>query len=160
MGLFAEKCFRCKEDRTRRSFEGVPTCVACELQLKVDRKDLRRCPIDSNTMKKDIVHSILIDRCEKCGGVWLDGKDLKEAFKLYRSFAKASLVIVAISAAVPLYLMIKSSGNDGHSLAYGLIVLGLMYGRYESFSSRAKAISELIIKVKSDDSAEVKKNRK
>jgi hypothetical protein len=164
MSLFAKTCFRCEEDRTRRSFEGVPTCVACELQLKVDRKDLRRCPIDSNTMKKDIVHSILIDRCEKCGGVWLDGRDLEEAFKLYRFLAKFSLIPMAIPAAILLYLKIKASGADGDISAYtltvGLIVLGLMYGRYESFSSRAKAINELIIKVKSDDSANVKKNRK
>ena len=160
MNLLGQKCSRCGKHRTRKSLEGVPTCDVCELAIKADQEDLRQCPCDSNTMKKDIVHNIIIDRCEKCGGVWLDGEDLEHHIKLFRSLAKASLIVVAISAALPLYLMIRSFGNDGHTSAYCLILLGLMYGRYESFSSRAKAINELIIKVKSDDSAEVKKNRK
>ena len=77
MGLFGEKCVRCGKKRTKKSFEGVPTCEVCELKIKAAREEPRRCPIDASVMKKDVVHNVIIDRCEQCGGVWLDGGELE-----------------------------------------------------------------------------------
>ena len=159
MNLLGQKCSRCSKHRTRKSFEGVPTCDVCELAIKAAQEDLRQCPFDSNTMKKDVVHYMIIDRCEKCGGVWLDGGDLKEQTKLCRSLAKTSLIPMAMPVVILLYILIKAFGADGHvsphTLAVSLLCLGGMYARYESFSTRAKALDELNINVISDDSAEV-----
>lgn len=77
MGLFGEKCFRCGNNRTSKSFEGVPTCEQCELKIKAGREESRRCPVDSNIMKKVVVNNVIIDRCEKCGGIWIDKGELE-----------------------------------------------------------------------------------
>ena len=76
MGLFGDKCVRCGMMRTRKSFEGVPTCDVCESEIKAEREETRLCPYDSTEMKKEVVHNVIIDRCEKCGGVWLDRGEL------------------------------------------------------------------------------------
>jgi len=84
MGLFGEKCLRCGKKRTRKSLEGVPTCDGCELDLEAGREEKRLCPIDSAEMKKEVVCNVILDRCETCGGVWLDGGELdvlKEAIE-------------------------------------------------------------------------------
>ena len=33
MALFGEKCVRCGKQRTKREFEGLPTCSPCEQAL-------------------------------------------------------------------------------------------------------------------------------
>jgi len=38
-------------------------------------------------MKKDLVHNIIIDRCENCGGVWFDGGELDVLKKAIESGA-------------------------------------------------------------------------
>jgi hypothetical protein len=84
MGIFGEKCLRCGEARTKKSFDGVPTCDTCRLKIDAKREVTRLCPIDSNVMRKDVIHNVIIDRCDKCGGVWLDGGELdvmKEAIE-------------------------------------------------------------------------------
>jgi ribosomal protein L37AE/L43A len=89
MGLFGDKCFRCGEKRTKKSFEGVPTCTACELEVKARREKTRLCPVDSSEMRKRIVHNIVIDRCGRCGGVWLDGGELDLLTKAIESGAES-----------------------------------------------------------------------
>ena len=121
MNLLAQKCSRCGKHRTRKSLEGVPTCEVCLLTIEADREDVRRCPIDSMTMKKDVLHNIIIDRCEKCGGVWLDGGDLEGQTKLWRSLAKASLIPMAMPLVILLYILIKASGADGHVSPHTLV---------------------------------------
>jgi len=40
----------------------------------------RECPVDGTEMSKSIAHMVVIDRCPKCGGVWLDGGELDKLF--------------------------------------------------------------------------------
>ena len=76
MSLFGEKCARCGT-KTRHEVEGQAVCETCEkeMQLMVEAKAEanRPCPVCSETMAKEIAHMIVIDRCGKCQGVWLDG---------------------------------------------------------------------------------------
>lgn len=80
MSIFGEKCARCGT-KTRHEVDGKATCEACEkeMQLLVEAKaeDLRPCPVDGTTMKKEIAHMIVVDRCPACQGVWLDGGELE-----------------------------------------------------------------------------------
>jgi hypothetical protein len=91
MGLFGDKCYRCGK-RTRKSFGGVPTCEECELKDKAKVEKPRQCPIDSNVMKKEVVRNVIIDRCKKCGGVWLDGGELEVIKKAIESGAGGDFV--------------------------------------------------------------------
>lgn len=79
MSLFGEKCARCGA-RTRNEMNGVPTCEQCaeelHLLMQAQGEQLRRCPVDDEVMKKEIAYMIVIDRCPKCQGVWLDGGEL------------------------------------------------------------------------------------
>lgn len=81
MSLFGKKCARCGT-RTRQEKDGSPTCEACasEMQLLVDAKneDTRPCPVDGESMKKEVAAMVVIDRCPKCSGVWLDGGELEK----------------------------------------------------------------------------------
>ena len=76
MGLFGEKCLRCGQQRTKQKVDGIPTCDACGLKLKAEKETKRQCPVDGSEMSKDVVFNIIIDRCPKCSGVWLDGGEL------------------------------------------------------------------------------------
>lgn len=80
MSLLGEKCARCGKKRTRKEFAGVPTCDAChellEKRLEAAQEEARACPIDGDAMKKEVVSNVIIDRCPRCKGVWLDGGEL------------------------------------------------------------------------------------
>ena len=76
MSLFGDRCVRCNNTRSRKAFEGVPTCDDCERKIKMDREDPRSCPGDSTPMVKEVVSNVVIDRCPKCKGVWLDPGEL------------------------------------------------------------------------------------
>jgi ribosomal protein L37AE/L43A len=81
MSLLGEKCARCGRRRTRREYEGLPTCEACEetieAKIRAAKEQARRCPLDGAEMAKEIVLSLVIDRCPTCRGVWLDGGELE-----------------------------------------------------------------------------------
>jgi hypothetical protein len=80
MSLFAAKCIRCGE-RTRQTYQDKPTCDRCrdelELALAESVEEKRVCPADGATLKKEIVHGVIIDRCATCRGVWLDPGELE-----------------------------------------------------------------------------------
>ncbi len=100
MGIFGERCLRCGERRTRREFEGLPTCEDCEERLRSAAEPSRRCPDDAAEMRKEVVAGVVIDRCTACGGVWLDAGELR----LLRRAAQGEGVAQALTAAlVPLY---------------------------------------------------------
>ena len=81
MSLFGEKCVRCGKKRTKETFDGLPTCEACEQTMlakaKAESESAHRCSVDGAQMTKDLVLNIVIDRCPECGGVWLDGGELE-----------------------------------------------------------------------------------
>jgi len=82
MGLLGDKCARCGERRTRREYEGLPTCEVCEelieAKIQAAKEQSRQCPIDGAEMAKEIALSLVIDRCPSCRGVWLDGGELEQ----------------------------------------------------------------------------------
>ena len=45
--------------------------------LDAGKEDRRPCPVDGETMAKEIAHMLVIDRCPKCQGVWLDSGELE-----------------------------------------------------------------------------------
>ena len=76
-------CARCGLRRTRSKRDDIPTCSDCEqtiLKSKAEAEAKHLCPVDGNAMSKEVVHKLVIDRCPKCQGVWLDGEEL-EAIK-------------------------------------------------------------------------------
>ena len=82
MALFGEKCARCGKRRTREEYEGRPTCESCrvllEKKLEASKEETRSCPIDGQRLSKEIVMSVIVDRCPTCRGVWLDGGELEQ----------------------------------------------------------------------------------
>jgi hypothetical protein len=76
-----EKCARRGKQRTRQDFAGVPTCDDChhalEQKLSAAKASPRACPIDQTAMRKEVVSNVIIDRCPRCAGVWLDGGELE-----------------------------------------------------------------------------------
>jgi len=72
-----EPCVRCGKHRTRVEFEGVPTCMACELKLKAEREESLTCLHDGAVMRKEVIQNVIVDRCPTCGGVWFDGGELE-----------------------------------------------------------------------------------
>ena len=101
MALFGEKCARCGT-KTRREVEGQAICDACqtEMQLLVEAKEetLRPWPVDGTTMKKEIAHMIVVDRCPSCRGVWLDGGELE---RLKGGVEASALMAMANGFTVP-----------------------------------------------------------
>ncbi len=77
--VFGPLCARCGEQRTRSALDDIPTCPTCEttvLQAKLGAEDYHSCPMDGTPMKKELIHKLVIDRCPKCRGVWLDAQEL------------------------------------------------------------------------------------
>ena len=72
-----ETCFRCGRQRTRMQFEGVPTCLDCELKIKAEREETLDCKHDGAAMRKEVIQNVIVDRCPECGGVWFDGGELE-----------------------------------------------------------------------------------
>jgi len=80
MALLGQKCDRCGT-RTRHKEGDHPICEACAkemaLMVEASSETVRACPADGAQLKKEIAHMIVIDRCPKCKGVWLDGGELE-----------------------------------------------------------------------------------
>ena len=101
MSLFGEKCARCG-DKTRNEVEGQAICDACQQEMKLlveaNEEELRSCPVDNTSMKKEIAHMIVVDRCPRCQGVWLDGGELE---KLKGGVEASALTAMAHGFTVP-----------------------------------------------------------
>ena len=75
--MLGDKCARC-ETRTYHRFEGQPTCEKCSLDIQAEREPPVGCPVCSAPMNKLAVRETVVDKCETCGGVWLDAADLEK----------------------------------------------------------------------------------
>ena len=73
-------CTHCNKNSTKREFEGEPTCAECKKEILMGRESTRTCPVDGSTLLKEHNNEIIIDRCPKCKGVWLDAGEI-EAIK-------------------------------------------------------------------------------
>lgn len=82
MSWFKKKllCAKCNSHKTKREFEGEPTCQSCEFDILMRRENKRICPVDQSYMNKEVVEGteLIIDRCPNCKGVWLDSNELEE----------------------------------------------------------------------------------
>jgi hypothetical protein len=82
VALFGKTCARCGKQRTREAYEGLPTCASCrellERKLEASNEDVYACPIDGQRLDKEILLSVIVDRCPTCHGVWLDGGELAQ----------------------------------------------------------------------------------
>ena len=72
-----ELCVHCKKNKTRRDFEGEPTCADCRVRIQVEREASVVCPKDGTLLLKEASGEIILDRCPTCQGVWLDAGELK-----------------------------------------------------------------------------------
>jgi len=75
--FLGKKCYRCGT-RTHNKFEDLYVCEKCELKIKIEREGTRTCMICNTKMKKKLIETIIIDKCPKCKGIWLDGGELKK----------------------------------------------------------------------------------
>jgi Zn-finger nucleic acid-binding protein len=69
------------------------------LLIEATAETLRLCPSDGERMSKEVAHMIVIDRCPKCQGVWLDGGELE---RLQTSAQDAALRAMTMSFTHPL----------------------------------------------------------
>ena len=78
MAWFSNKelCVHCRINKTKRDFENLPTCADCRLKILMKREPGRTCPVDGTTMEKSSSGEIILDRCPKCDGIWLDSGEL------------------------------------------------------------------------------------
>ena len=73
-----ESCHRCGKTRTPHRLENRPTCGPCQAQLHAIKEKRFACPVDGTRLEKHILEKrIVIDKCPKCQGVWLDPGELE-----------------------------------------------------------------------------------
>jgi hypothetical protein len=89
--IFGKKCVRCDKTRTKKEFEGLPTCEKCELQIAADREEKHPCPMCQADMEKKVVLNVIVDRCPSGHGAWLDGGELELLQKAISSGASSNL---------------------------------------------------------------------
>ena len=77
-------CIRCNYAYATTSDEGLPVCEGCK--SKRTEEPTRTCPVDQTEMKKIFVQNVMIDKCPKCSGIWLDGDEVN----LLNGLAKGS----------------------------------------------------------------------
>jgi hypothetical protein len=74
-----EKCFRCwksyKFEELTAGPQGFSFCKRCAAKVNTDGKERRRCPTDNQEMAKRTFGVVIVDKCETCGGVWLDAEE-------------------------------------------------------------------------------------
>jgi Zn-finger nucleic acid-binding protein len=84
MSWFSSKklCSHCNTTKTNKKFENAITCPQCESKILMAREGIRICPVDQTEMAKENHKGIILDRCSKCNGVWLDSDELSSMQEL------------------------------------------------------------------------------
>ena len=77
-----DRCARCREQVAVEVLDGIPTCRRCGMLVRLKSEIPRSCPVDGTVMEKEVVETLLIDRCGTCGGVWLDHDELEILLRL------------------------------------------------------------------------------
>ncbi len=79
MRWFTKKvaCVHCKTQKTKREFENQATCTDCQKNIQISREPQRACPVDGTLLEKHCDNELIIDRCPKCDGIWLDAGELE-----------------------------------------------------------------------------------
>ena len=76
-----ENCVRCwkhyKFEELTLGPQGFSLCKRCAAKFSTEGKAKRRCPDDGQEMVKRTFGVVAVDKCETCGGVWLDAEELQ-----------------------------------------------------------------------------------
>jgi len=71
--------------------EGFAVCHDCSAKLRPAGERPRCCPLDGCEMRKLVIYDlVLVDKCESCGGIWLDQNELRIIEKASRRSATAA----------------------------------------------------------------------
>ena len=96
MNWFKKKssCAHCNKNKTKRDFENQATCAECQAKILIGRESARTCPVDGATLVKEHTNQIIIDRCPKCKGIWLDAGEIEALNEAARTEGMAVGMIV------------------------------------------------------------------
>ena len=67
-------CVRCNYAYATTVDENLPVCENCK--TNIEKEETRTCPADQTEMNKIFIKNVMIDKCPKCKGIWLDGDEL------------------------------------------------------------------------------------
>lgn len=70
----SELCLRCNYAYATVMDDNIPVCDNCKKIF--NEEPTRTCPVDQTEMKKKLIKNIMIDKCPKCQGIWLDGNEV------------------------------------------------------------------------------------
>jgi Transcription factor zinc-finger len=75
-------CFRCAgafaADELQQSTSGNRFCPECWVKVNALGEGSRRCPVDGvDLIKRRVADAVVIDACQKCGGLWFDKGELE-----------------------------------------------------------------------------------
>jgi len=75
-------CFRCAKqfaaEQLQQSTSGNRFCPECWVKVNALGEGSRKCPVDgAELIKRRIVEAVVIDACQKCGGLWFDKGELE-----------------------------------------------------------------------------------
>jgi hypothetical protein len=77
-----QTCFRCAKqfagDQLQQSTSGNRFCQECWMKVNALGEGTRKCPVDGlDLMKRRVADAVVIDACQKCGGLWFDKGELE-----------------------------------------------------------------------------------
>jgi len=81
--MFAgQNCVRCdkyfKFEELEVGPETLSICRSCAVRINPANEPNRSCVTDGTEMNKKLIYNrVLIDKCPKCGGVWIDGDEIE-----------------------------------------------------------------------------------
>ncbi len=79
--IFDERRKALEEDYFRRKERELLDKMRQELAAEAAARGLpegRQCPLGHGTLVEEARGAVVIDRCEQCGGIWLDKGELEE----------------------------------------------------------------------------------
>ena len=75
--IFDERRKALEEDYFRRKERETLDKLRQELAAEAAQAGGRQCPLGHGALTEEARGAVVIDRCEKCGGIWLDKGELE-----------------------------------------------------------------------------------
>lgn len=75
-------CYRCAkqfaDEQLTQSSSGNRFCPECWVKVNALGEGARKCPVDGvDLIKRRVADAVVIDGCDRCGGVWFDKGELE-----------------------------------------------------------------------------------
>jgi uncharacterized protein len=67
--------------KNKEAIEKLREKIKVAEEAKAEGKSSMRCPRCDGKLKETKIEDVLIDTCEKCGGIWLDSGELEQLTK-------------------------------------------------------------------------------